>query len=90
MGDKSAVSRGARGEGPPEPVAEVPRRLVVELNSRSSRDLGELVAIEELNKTTIVNRAIQVYAMIRRTELGGGRVYLQDPGASELQRLRII
>jgi hypothetical protein len=89
MRDKSAVNAGARCEGPPEPVG-IPRRLVVELNSHSSKDLSELVAIEELNKTTIVNRAIQLYAMIRHTELKGGRVYIQDPGASELQRLRII
>lgn len=89
MRNDPEVNTGARCEDPPEP-AEIPRRLVVELNKRSSRDLGELVEIEELNKTTIVNRAIQVYALIRHIELEGGRVYIQDSGAGELQRLRII
>ena len=90
VGDRSTVAADAERDSVPKEPAGIPRRLVVELNSYSSKDLAELVELEELNKTTIVNRALQLYAMMRRTELGGGRIYIQDSEADELQRLRII
>src|SRR4051812_38629041 len=51
-------------------------RLVAELNRRASEDLDYLTELEELNRTIVVNRAIQIYAMLRRChgESGAGMV----------------
>lgn len=54
------------------------RRLVVELNRRSSDDLDKSCEREELNKTTIVNRALQVYTLIQDHLEAGGVVVLVD------------
>ena len=69
---------------------EVPRRLVVEMSRQSAQDLGEMVTVEELNKTTVINRAIQLYALVRRTLNDGGKVYIQEPGSDEIQRIRLL
>lgn len=52
----------------------VVRRLVVELNRRSVADLQAQVDAEELTKTTIVNRAIQVYRLVMSH---GGRLAVE-------------
>jgi hypothetical protein len=65
-------------------------RLVVELNQKSAALLDELVELEELNKTTVVNRAIQVYAILRKAEEAGGQVLISEDGDSEPHRVRFI
>lgn len=66
------------------------RRLVVELNPRVAHQLDDLVRAEGLNKTTLVNRAIQVYALVVDVQTAGGRLYVQEAGSDQLQRLTII
>jgi hypothetical protein len=62
-----------------------PRRLVVELNRRSAADLAWLCEAEELNKTTVVNRAVQLYKMLVQAQLEGERVKVQgERGDREL------
>jgi hypothetical protein len=80
----------ARNEAGGAAGGDAPRRLVVELNSQSTHDLANLVEIEELNKTSIVNRAIRFYAMIRDIERDGGKIYIQESGEDQLERVRII
>lgn len=70
--------------------AEPRPRLVVELTRATGAQLDELVEIEELNKTTIVNRALQVYAFLRKAEREGGQLLLLDAGDSTPQRLRFL
>jgi hypothetical protein len=71
-------------------AAHAPRRLVVELNGQSAKDLRDLVSLEELNKTTIVNRALQLYALVRKLEREGGGLYLRERDSTELQRLLLL
>ena len=68
----------------------VPKRLVVELNKRSSADLAWLVETEELNKTTIVNRAIQVYATVIEAQLKGRSIAIVDTETGEGETIRIF
>jgi hypothetical protein len=70
--------------------ADAPRRLVVELNGQSANELRDLVHLEELNKTTIVNRALQLYALVRKLERAGGGLYLRERDSAELQRLLLL
>jgi len=72
-------------EGP-----EAPRRLVAELNRRSAQDLAWLMEEEELNKTTIVNRALQVYKRVIELQARGGSVLLDDPSRGTQERLLIV
>jgi hypothetical protein len=70
-------------------ATEVARRLVVELNRRTAGDLAWLVSEEELNKTTLVNRAVQVYRKIIEVQRNGGSVIIEDPERGQ-QRLLIM
>lgn len=49
-------------------------RLVVELNDRTVADLQWLKEAEELNATTVVNRAVQVYRRCLQAQVEGGTV----------------
>lgn len=73
----------------PEDTPTVARRLVVELNRHTASDLAWCVEAEELNKTTVVNRAVQLYKAVIETQYAGGAMILetQDGGA---QRYRIL
>jgi hypothetical protein len=62
-----------------EAKADAPRRLVVELGRRAASDLAWLVAEEDVNKTTAVNRAVQVYRLLVEAQRNGGSVMVSDP-----------
>lgn len=64
---------------PTESKSEVPRRLVVEMGRRAAADVAWLVEEEEVNKTTIVNRAIQVYRLLMEAQKNGGSIMVDDP-----------
>lgn len=72
-----------RTRGPVNETNEVKskpsRRLVVELGRRADADLAWLVNEEEVNKTTLVNRAIQVYRILVETQKNGGSIMVTDP-----------
>jgi hypothetical protein len=65
-------------------------RLVVQLTQPSANALTDLVQLEQLNKTTIVNKALQLYALLRKADLAGGEIQLLEPGDVTPQRLRFI
>ena len=65
------------------------RRLVVELTDATTSDLTRLVDQEILNKTTIANRAIQLYALLRDNEIAGGMTLIRTPDG-ETQRLILL
>lgn len=77
-----ALAGGSHVDSTPD----IPRRLVVELGRRSAADLAWLVEMEETNKTTVVNRAVQVYRLLVETQSNGGTIIVRDPqrGESEL------
>ena len=55
--------------------------LVIEINEETQFDLEELMELERtldgepLNKTTIINRAVQVYATLTRLRRDGEAIY---------------
>jgi arginine repressor len=63
--------------------AQVARRLVVELNHRSVRDLTSAMTADGTNRTTTVNRAIQVYEMVRATQADGGYIVRVQPDGTQ-------
>lgn len=69
---------------------EASRRLVVDLNKRSAADLAWLVEAEETNRTVIVNRAIQVFAMLMEAQYQGRSVALVDNGTGDGQFVRLV
>lgn len=71
------------------PVTKNTRRLIVELGEKSQADLECLVLSEGTNKTTVVNRAIQLFKLIREVEERGGSVELDDPQRGKA-RLKIL
>lgn len=70
------LDRGGPPEAPADAPARKPRRLVVELTSEASDSLDELTSREQVNKTTVVNRALKLYRLLRRADAAGGGVYL--------------
>jgi hypothetical protein len=73
-----------------EQNTEIPRRLVVELTRRSADAMAWLVDEEELNKTTLVNRAVQVYKLVIEAQKQGRKVMLSSPDGSEAEVLWIV
>jgi hypothetical protein len=61
------------------------RQLVTDLNSQTAEDLEYLVMLEIINPTTVVNRAIQIYAMLRRAQENGGEILVSLGTGSEPQ-----
>lgn len=76
-------------EAPPTP--EPTRRLVVELSRKSAGELSWLVDVEELNKTTLVNRALHVFALLIEAREQGRKVLIEDPNkAGDFRELLIV
>lgn len=66
----------------------MPKRLVVELHDRVAEILDDRVTRESLNKTTIVNRAVQVYGFLADAQDEGRAVFVQD--GDKLERVHFI
>ncbi len=62
---------------------EPSRRLVVELGRRTAADLAWLVEEEDVNKTTAVNRAVQVYRLLVEAQNNGGTITVSDPARGD-------
>ena len=71
-------------------MASAPKRLVIELTQRAAADLAWLIEMEELNKTNVVNRAIQVYKRVIEAQANGGALVIDDPKRGEPQRVVVI
>lgn len=86
---KSDVREKGTGQTSQE-NASIPKRLVIELTKRASEDLGWLVELEESNKTTVVNRALQVYRMIIEAQQRGQQLIITNRDDSKAQALYIV
>ncbi len=70
-------------------MSEIPD-LRVEVNERTDAAFRRRMDKEDLNKTTIVNRSVQMYDHLQDIMERGGLVFVQHPGSSEMERLRIV
>lgn len=73
----------------PNKGAEFQRRLVVELGRQAAGDLAWLVEETEVNKTTVVNRAVQVYRLLIEAQNNGGSIMISDPARGD-STMRIV
>lgn len=72
-----------------------PYGLKVQINEETDRALADLAEVEPhlddgqpLNKTTLINRAVQAYADIRRNQAAGGEFAYRAPGSDEMMSVR--
>ncbi|MBB3082940.1 hypothetical protein [Geodermatophilus sabuli] len=72
------------------PAPEAPRRLVVELGRKTAEDLAWLVEADNLNKTTVVNRAVQVLRRVMEAQHHGGSVTIEDPVRGKTETFVIV
>ncbi len=63
--------------------------LVIQFGPATLAKLRALEELEELDTSTIVNRAVQMYWMLDQVRRRGGEIYLRpDREAKEMGRLR--
>jgi hypothetical protein len=65
-------------------------RLTVNLTPKSAASLDESATMEELSRTDIVNRALQLYTFFARQQREGATIYMKRPNEEELERIRIL
>jgi hypothetical protein len=65
-------------------------RVTVNLTARAIAALEQVAAITGESKTDAINRALQVYAMLHRTQEAGGAIYTRERDGQELERLRVF
>lgn len=80
------VEQPSPNGGPPEQ----PTQLIVELGRNARSDLAWVSLREGLNKTTTVNRAIQVYKMVIEAQLRGRHLYIGDLNDGKVEEVRIV
>lgn len=60
------------------------------LTSRSSAALELAVELSGDTKTDTINRALQIYAYLKKVIRDGGSVHVREQDGAELERLRIV
>lgn len=65
-------------------------RVTVNLIPQASRALAAAVERTGHSKTDTVNRAIQLYDFIVKTQADGNDVLLRAPGSDELEKIVLI
>ncbi len=64
------------------------RDIVITFNDATLADLRDLERLEELNPTTIVNRAVQIYHALDEVRRGGGEILVRPMGETDYQHFR--
>lgn len=72
-----------------ELTPDINPRLVIELTDKTRTDLSWLVRVEQMNKTTLANRALQLYRNVVEHHLRGGKVAFEYPDG-RVERLRLL
>lgn len=65
-------------------------RVTVNLTPRAVAALEQVAAITGETKTDAINRALQVYALLHRTQEDGGAIYIREREGQEMERLRVF
>lgn len=61
-------------------------RLTVNLSKKSSDALDQLSELNVMNKTTVVNQALQVLAYIQKVSDAGGELLIRETADGDLMR----
>lgn len=64
-------------------------RVTVNLTPRSTKSMTLAAKLTEEDRTSTVNRALQVYAYILHVISGGGDVFVREPG-EEMTRIKVF
>lgn len=70
-----------------KPATRAAERVTVNLGLRAS-DALERVARDGDTKTEVINKALQLYALVHDVQNAGGAIWIQDDAESELARAR--
>lgn len=70
------------------PVSRVAERVTVNLSSRSADALESAAGLTGDSKTEVINKALQLYSMVRVAQDDGGGAWIQDDRESDPVRAR--
>ncbi|GAA5151937.1 MULTISPECIES: hypothetical protein [Amycolatopsis] len=76
--------KGHSGRG--EPV----ERVTVNLNKTAAADLERTSLTTAETKTEVINKALQLYAFLRKLQLDGGDIFIREADSKERERLRLL
>jgi len=65
------------------------RAVVIEFSDATYEKLENYCTIEELNKSTVVNRAVQTYAYFRDLQRSGMEMYIREPMTGKMEKVTI-
>ncbi|WP_106399484.1 ribbon-helix-helix domain-containing protein [Actinocorallia populi] len=68
----------------------IKERITVNLTPKTTLALDELVKRSGDTKTDTINRALQLYEFLDGVIRDGGKVYVQEPGSDEPERVRFL
>ncbi|MGW2542806.1 hypothetical protein ACWC5I_18535 [Kitasatospora sp. NPDC001574] len=68
----------------------VAERVTAGLTAKGSAALRDVVAIEQVNKTDAINRALRVYAHLLSRIEEGRELVLRDPATGQTEVLRFL
>lgn len=71
-------------------MADRSNRITIGLTEKTDHALADAIRISRDNKTDSINKAIQVYALLLKTQEDGGAVYIRSHDGSETERLRMV
>lgn len=74
----------------PETDERGPQRVTVNLSARSAAALDETSQRAGETKTDTINKALQLYAEMRKMLDEGGALYIREPGSKEIERIRLF
>jgi hypothetical protein len=66
------------------------QRVTVNLTQKTSVALTQTVATSNDSQTDVINKALQVYALILEVQQAGGVLYLRERDGAELERIRLL
>jgi hypothetical protein len=64
------------------------KRLTVNLSAPATQGLNDAMKAAGENQTDVVNKALQVYADLRRAQENGGGAWIQESPDAELTSIR--
>jgi hypothetical protein len=65
-------------------------RVTVNLTERSAEELAATAALTTETRTDVINKAVQLYAFLRKLHDSGGAIYIREPGSKEPERVRLL